>query len=103
LTPEDEKFFREFAATHGVHVWLQPGGPESAHPFAPEESDLYYTLPGLKIHFRPTDFTQVNAAVNRVLVAKAMQLLDPRRASASATSSAASATSACRSRSSAPR
>jgi len=78
LTAEDKNFFKEFAAKHTVHVWLQPGGPESAHPFAPEDSDLYYSLPELKIHFRPTDFTQVNPAVNRVLVAKAMRLLDPR-------------------------
>ena len=77
LTAEDENFFRQFAATNGVHVWLQPGGPDSARPFAPEESDLWYSLPGLKIRFRPTDFTQVNPAVNRMLVAKAMQLLDP--------------------------
>src|SRR6185295_6315574 len=62
----------------GAHVWLQPGGPESARPFAPEESDLYYSLPDLKIHFRPTDFTQINPAVNRVLVSKAIELLDPR-------------------------
>ena len=78
LTPEDHAAFREFAQKHGVHVWLQPGGPESAHPFEPESSALFYSLPGLKIHFRPTDFTQINPAVNRALVAKAMQLLDPR-------------------------
>jgi 23S rRNA (uracil1939-C5)-methyltransferase len=80
LTEEDHVAFREFAEKQGVHVWLQPGGPDSAHPFAPKESDLYYTLPefGLKLHFRPTDFTQVNPAMNRVLVSKAMQLLDPR-------------------------
>ena len=77
LTPEDESFFKEFAEQHGVHVWLQPGGPESARPFAPQESDLYYSLPDLKIHFRPTDFTQINPAVNRVLVSKAIELLDP--------------------------
>jgi 23S rRNA (uracil1939-C5)-methyltransferase len=76
LTPEDHAFFREFAEQRGVHVWLQPGGPESAHPFVPRESDLYYSVGDLKIHFRPTDFTQVNPAVNRVLVAKAMQLLE---------------------------
>jgi 23S rRNA (uracil1939-C5)-methyltransferase len=64
---------------HAAHVWLQPGGPDSAHAFAPKESELYYTLPefGLKLHFRPTDFTQVNAAMNRMLVSKAVQLLDP--------------------------
>ena len=78
LTSEDHAAFREFAEKHGVHVWLQPGGPESAHPFAPGESDLHYSLPGLKIHFRPTDFTQVNPAVNRTLVAKAIELLDPK-------------------------
>lgn len=78
LTPEDHAFFRDFAEKHGVHVWLQPKGPESAHPFAPKESDLYYSLEGLKIHFRPTDFTQVNPAVNRLLVSKAMELLDPK-------------------------
>ena len=31
----------------------------------------------MKLHFRPTDFTQVNPAVNRILVSKAVQLLDP--------------------------
>jgi 23S rRNA (uracil1939-C5)-methyltransferase len=71
---------KAFHEKHGVHVWLQPAGPDSVRPFAPEESDLWYSLPefDLKIHFRPTDFTQVNAAVNRILVSKAVELLDPR-------------------------
>ena len=77
LQDADLDHFSAFHEKHGVHVWLQPGGPDSAHPFAPKTSDLCYSLEGLKIHFRPTDFTQVNPAVNRVLVAEAMQLLDP--------------------------
>ena len=46
----------------------------------PPDSALFYTLPDfdLRLHFRPTDFTQVNHAVNRLLVARALELLDPR-------------------------
>jgi 23S rRNA (uracil1939-C5)-methyltransferase len=32
---------------------------------------------GLKLDFAPTEFTQVNHAVNRVLVSRAIRLLDP--------------------------
>jgi len=42
-------------------------------------TDLYYALPefDLRIYFSPTDFTQVNHAVNGVLVRRALTLLDP--------------------------
>jgi 23S rRNA (uracil1939-C5)-methyltransferase len=61
--------------------WLQPKGPDTAHPWYPLEAPaLDYALPefGLRIGFRPTEFTQVNAGVNRVLVKRAVDLLDPR-------------------------
>src|SRR5204862_5682128 len=79
LTDEDHAHLRAFAERHQVHVWLQPGGPETAQPFHPAQSELYYELPdfGVRLHFRPTDFTQVNHAVNRLLVARAIELLDP--------------------------
>lgn len=80
LTPADEQRIRAFADAHGVSLWLQPGGPETAQPFHPAGSDdLHYTLPefGVSIHFKPTDFTQVNHAINRVLVRRALKLLDP--------------------------
>jgi 23S rRNA (uracil1939-C5)-methyltransferase len=43
------------------------------------KSAPYYELPefGVRIHFRPTEFTQVNHAMNRVLVAKAVKMIDP--------------------------
>ena len=68
-----------FSEEHQVHVWLQPSGPQSAQPFHPARSELHYELPefGVRIGFRPTEFTQVNFAMNRVLVSRALRLLDP--------------------------
>ena len=81
LNPSDEDALRGFATQYGIQFWLQRAGPDSAEPFFPTDvPPLYYSLPefGVQIHFRPTDFTQVNHAVNRILVRHAMNLLDPR-------------------------
>lgn len=80
LTASDERLLREFADRHQVVFYLQPKGPDSVYRFYPKEGPgLSYTLPefGLEFAFKPTDFTQVNHAVNRILVAKALALLDP--------------------------
>ena len=83
LTAADRERLRGFAATHGVQWWLQPKGPDtvelldsSAEDSGPE---LAYALPefGLLMPFKPTDFTQVNHAINSVLVGRALRLLDP--------------------------
>lgn len=82
FTDADKEALTKFAEENDIHLWLQPKGPDSAHPFHPADSELWYGLPefGLKIHFRPTDFTQVNHAVNRVLVSQALRMLDPQPA-----------------------
>jgi 23S rRNA (uracil1939-C5)-methyltransferase len=80
FSDDDLALLRHFADAARVQVWLQPRGPESAAPLHPvSPPGLYYSLPefGLRIAFRPTDFTQVNHAVNRVLVSRAVRLLDP--------------------------
>jgi 23S rRNA (uracil1939-C5)-methyltransferase len=71
---------REFGARHGIQWWLQPKGPESAHPLDPGGEALDYTLPeyGITMPFKPTDFTQVNHQMNTVLVGRALRLLDAR-------------------------
>lgn len=78
---EDRAKLEDFADRHGIQWWLQPKGPDSAHPLYPEDAPaLDYRLPefGLTIAFRPTEFTQVNLAVNRALVRRAVNLLGPR-------------------------
>jgi 23S rRNA (uracil1939-C5)-methyltransferase len=79
LPPPDIERIGRFADLHAVQFYAQPGGPDTAYPLYPAEDRLAYTLPefGLTFPFRPTEFTQVNAAVNRVMVRRATALLDP--------------------------
>ena len=85
LTPlgdADLNRLRQFAVVHpGVQWWLQPKGLDTVHRLdevpGHETAQLAYTLPdfGITMPFRPTDFTQVNPHINRVLVSRALGLL----------------------------
>jgi 23S rRNA (uracil1939-C5)-methyltransferase len=80
-TAEDEGLLRDFADLHRVQLWLQPKGPATAYPFhPPSAATLSYRLDefSVEIRFQPTDFTQVNHAINPVLVRRGIALLDPR-------------------------
>jgi 23S rRNA (uracil1939-C5)-methyltransferase len=95
LSPGDLRLLRQFAAGQNASLaangqslqwWLQPKGPETVQLLAPGEGDapdqapppqLSYALPefGVNMPFKPTDFTQVNPHINRVLVSRALKLL----------------------------
>jgi 23S rRNA (uracil1939-C5)-methyltransferase len=77
LSAADQGRLLEFAAGHGVQWWLQPKGPESVRRLDDEGPPLDYALPefGVRLPFVPTDFTQINASINGVLVAQALRLL----------------------------
>ncbi|MDE2504686.1 MAG: 23S rRNA (uracil(1939)-C(5))-methyltransferase RlmD, partial [Burkholderiales bacterium] len=79
LSAADLGRLREFGAAHAVQWWLQPQGPESVHRLDEAGPVLAYRLPefGVTMPFKPTDFTQVNPHINRVLVARALGLLEP--------------------------
>ena len=80
LSPEDEALIREFADKHQVQFWTQTKGPETVAPFYPLDAPkLSYSLPefGITMPFAPTEFTQVNSDMNRLMVSRAMRLLDP--------------------------
>jgi 23S rRNA (uracil1939-C5)-methyltransferase len=83
LTDHDVQKLRDFSEHHHVQWWLQPKGIDSVEPLdaidpSSDQNSLYYALPAfdLKMFFRPTDFTQVNPAINKVLVSQAIRLLD---------------------------
>ncbi|TAL78145.1 MAG: 23S rRNA (uracil(1939)-C(5))-methyltransferase RlmD [Burkholderiaceae bacterium] len=78
LTAADLDLLMEFGRRYNVSWWLQPAGPETAVTLRAEDAEkLAYLLPeyGLRMPYRPTDFTQVNQEINRVLVHKALSLL----------------------------
>ena len=86
LSKPDQEKLRAFAQRHSaehpaqpIQWWLQPKGPETAHLLDEAGSEqLAYALPdfGITMPFKPTDFTQVNPHINRVLVSRALRLLD---------------------------
>jgi 23S rRNA (uracil1939-C5)-methyltransferase len=77
LSAADQSRLRVFGVAHAVQWWLQPKGPDSVHLLDEGGETLAYALPefGVAMPFLPTDFTQVNPYINRVLVPRALGLL----------------------------
>jgi 23S rRNA (uracil1939-C5)-methyltransferase len=76
----DEAALRAFADKHDIQFWLQSKGYDTIAPFHPLDAPaLSYSLPefGITMPFAPSEFTQVNSALNRVMISRAMRLLDP--------------------------
>lgn len=77
---EDEAALRAFADLYQIQFWLQSKGPETIVPFHPLDAPaLSYSLPEFDIvmPFAPGEFTQVNSGLNRVMVSRALRLLNP--------------------------
>jgi 23S rRNA (uracil1939-C5)-methyltransferase len=81
LSDGDLAKLRAFGEKHQVQWWLQPKGPDTVHLLDASGPQLSYGLPdfGITMPFRPTDFTQVNPFINRVLVARALRLLQAQK------------------------
>ena len=78
LSAGDLAQLRAFGTLHHVQWWLQPKGPDTIHLLEEGGDQLAYALPefGIIMPFKPTDFTQVNPQINRVLVVRALRLLE---------------------------
>ena len=77
LSATDCEALQDFAQATGLHIYLQPGGPDSIELLWPETSQLSYRLPAfaVELRFLPTDFTQVNPAINQPMIEQALSLL----------------------------
>ena len=76
LTDRDRDRLAAFSQDRGLHGYVQTGGPGSVRPLGLEPpAPLYYELPAfdLRIEFAPTDFVQVNAAINALMVDSAVE------------------------------
>ena len=79
LSGGDVDLLKLFATKHHVQWWLQSKGPDTVALLEGQlQEQLAYELPGFGVTmpFKPTDFTQVNPHINRVLVTRALRLLD---------------------------
>lgn len=80
LPEGDVAALREFAQRHQLRLYLQTGGADSVAPLETEADlePLRYSLPdfGVKYDFAPTDFVQINAAINAAMVARVISLLE---------------------------
>lgn len=74
----DIEVLLSLSAREGFQVYLQEGGVETIRPLPGQGIDLHYKLPRheVQIDFQPTDFTQVNLELNRLMVDRALELLD---------------------------
>lgn len=79
LAEQDLQALRAFGEQWQVDWWLQPEGPATIHRLLPSTPvDLQYLIPsfGIRMRFRPTDFTQVNHLINDAMVSRAVGLLE---------------------------
>jgi 23S rRNA (uracil1939-C5)-methyltransferase len=75
LSERDLDELRRFASESGLSIYLQSGGTDSIVSAGGQEPAMEYAVDGLTLGFAPTDFTQVNAAVNERMVMRALDYL----------------------------
>lgn len=75
LSDADRERWRNYAELEGFAVYLQPGGNDSVTPLWPPQPRLRFSLPGdVDFEFEPLDFVQINAAINRQMVDRVLEL-----------------------------
>ena len=85
LSESDLAKLTAFGQQHDLAIYLQPGGNSSVHPLWPENPRLAFRIPSgevavddVELEFQPLDFVQVNAGMNVRMMARTLELLDPK-------------------------
>ncbi len=79
LEPDDEALLQRFSSEFSVGVYVQSGGMDTIRPlYPPIPEPLSYRLtgPGVTLKFSPSDFIQVNASINNLMVDRVVALMD---------------------------
>jgi 23S rRNA (uracil1939-C5)-methyltransferase len=77
LSDSDQQALIDFGQGNDFWIYLQSGGPDTVTAIWPEHPQLSYAPEaGLKMHFEPNDFTQVNAVINQKMIQQAINLLE---------------------------
>jgi 23S rRNA (uracil1939-C5)-methyltransferase len=76
-TDADRARLQEFETAHRVRLYLQPKGPDTVAPLREGPVDLHYRIErfDVRLDFLPTDFVQVNSAINESLASLAVEHL----------------------------
>lgn len=77
LSASDTEKLLNFAREFRFELYLQPAGPQTVHKVY-GSGDLFYAHPSFdtRVQFAPLDFIQVNQALNRKMVIRALELLE---------------------------
>lgn len=78
LSDADKTALSTFGRAHDLQIYAQAAGPDSVSLLWPQQATLSYHLAkyNLELFFAPTDFTQVNAEINRKMIDRVVELLD---------------------------
>lgn len=78
LSESDRQILIAFAKEHDFAIYTQAKGPDSIIPLWPDSPVLRYSLPEYQVTltFLPSDFVQVNAAINHKMIAAVMEALE---------------------------
>lgn len=85
LSEDDEQQLRTYGENENLGIFVQPKGPKTVRRIWPDSVEnqtdnfvLSYALPAYDVvmQFLPTDFTQVNAELNKKMIDRAIDMLE---------------------------